>query len=75
VLYTDGVIEIVNAAGEMFGIDRLEDVIRRGRGNSSRDIVEAVVDATRAFAGRASYEDDFTLVIIRRDAGASGTGG
>jgi len=75
VLYTDGVIEIMNAAGEMFGIDRLEDVIRRCPGYPSRDIVEAVVDATRAFAGRAGYEDDFTLVIIRRDAGASGTAG
>jgi len=75
VLYTDGVIEIMNDAGEMFGLDRLEDVIRRCPGCLSRDIVEAVVGATRAFAGRAGYEDDFTLVIIRRNAGASGTAG
>jgi sigma-B regulation protein RsbU (phosphoserine phosphatase) len=71
VLYTDGVIEVMNAAGEMFGVDRLEDVIRR-RHDSSRDLVEAVIDATRAFAGRSSYEDDFTLVVIRREAGSSG---
>jgi len=75
VLYTDGVVEVMNAAGEMFGIERLETVIRRRGSGSSRDLVEAVVGATRAFAGRAGYEDDFTLVIIRRDAGASGTAG
>ena len=75
VLYTDGVVEVMNAAGEMFGIERLENVIRRRRSDSSRDLVEAVVNATHAFAGRTGYEDDFTLVIIRRDAGLSGAAG
>jgi sigma-B regulation protein RsbU (phosphoserine phosphatase) len=75
VLYTDGVIEVMDGAGEMFGVDRLEEVIRRHPGHSSRNLVEAVVDATRAFARRAGFEDDFTLVVIRREAGASGTAG
>ena len=75
VLYTDGVVEIMNAAGEMFGVDRLEAVIRNRRRASSRDLVEAVVDATRAFAGREGYEDDFTLVIIRREGVAAGRAG
>jgi serine phosphatase RsbU (regulator of sigma subunit) len=75
VLYTDGVIEVMNGASEMFGVDRLEEVIRRRPGQSSRALVDAVVDATRAFAGRTGFEDDFTLVVIRREAGASGGGG
>jgi sigma-B regulation protein RsbU (phosphoserine phosphatase) len=75
VLYTDGVIEVMNAAGEMFGIDRLESVIRQVRGASSRDRIEAVIDATRAFSGRPGFEDDFTLVIIRRGGGAPGDTG
>lgn len=66
VLYTDGVVEVANSAGEMFGVERLEGVIRRRGEDSSRDLVRAVVDTTRAFAGRQGYEDDFTLVIIRR---------
>ncbi|MGE5200409.1 MAG: PP2C family protein-serine/threonine phosphatase [Rhodospirillaceae bacterium] len=73
VLYTDGVIEVMNRAGEMFGLERLEDVVRRRRGGASRDLVAAVLDATRAFAGRPGYEDDFTLMIIQRDAGPPGT--
>jgi sigma-B regulation protein RsbU (phosphoserine phosphatase) len=71
VLYTDGVIEVMNATGEMFGVERLERVVRQVRGGSSRQIVEAVVDATRVFAGRAGFDDDFTLVIVRRIAGAA----
>jgi sigma-B regulation protein RsbU (phosphoserine phosphatase) len=72
VLYTDGVVEVMSPSGEMFGVDRLEDVIRRRRTDSARDLVDAVVEETRAFAGRRGYEDDFTLVILRRDAGPSG---
>ena len=75
VLYTDGVVEIMNEAGEMFGVDRLDAVIRRRPRASSRDLVEAVVDATRVFAGREGYEDDFTLVIIRREDVAAGRAG
>jgi len=50
-------------------------VVRRHPDLSSRDLVVAVVDATRAFSGRPGYDDDFTLVIIRRRAGASGIPG
>jgi sigma-B regulation protein RsbU (phosphoserine phosphatase) len=74
VLYTDGVIEVTNPSGDMFGVDRLEDVIRRRRTDSARGLVEAVVEATSVFAQRSGYEDDFTLVIIRREAGPSDPG-
>jgi sigma-B regulation protein RsbU (phosphoserine phosphatase) len=67
VLYTDGVIEVMNAAGEMFGVERLEDALRRHADRTAREVVQAVVDATQAFAGRRGYDDDFTLVIVRRD--------
>ena len=73
VLYTDGVVEVTNPSGDMFGVDRLEEVIRRRSGDSSRDLVRAVVDTTRTFAGRPGYEDDFTLVIIRREAQPPGS--
>jgi len=73
VLYTDGVVEVTNPSGDMFGVDRLEEVIRRRRGDSSRDLVRAVIDTTRTFAGRPGYEDDFTLVIIRREAHPPGS--
>jgi sigma-B regulation protein RsbU (phosphoserine phosphatase) len=73
VLYTDGVVEVMNASGEMFGVDRLEQAVRRRRGASSRERLEAVIEATRAFAGRDGYDDDFTLVIVRCDGAPAGT--
>jgi sigma-B regulation protein RsbU (phosphoserine phosphatase) len=67
VLYTDGVIEVMNAAGEMFGTERLESVLRRCAGTTARELIQAVVDDTQAFASRRAYDDDFTLVIVKRE--------
>ena len=66
-LYTDGVIEVMNAGGEMFGTERLERALRRCAGNTARECIQAVVDDTQAFAGRRAYDDDFTLVIVKRE--------
>ena len=68
VLYTDGVVEVMDAAGEQFGTDRLERLLRARRGEPARRVVEAVVEATRSFAGRRGYDDDFTIVILKRAA-------
>jgi sigma-B regulation protein RsbU (phosphoserine phosphatase) len=72
-MYTDGVIEVMDASGEMFGLDRLEAVIRRHPDRPAAETVQAVVEAARAFAGRRGFEDDFTLVIIKREPSARGT--
>jgi serine phosphatase RsbU (regulator of sigma subunit) len=67
VLYTDGVIEVMNAAGEMFGTERLEMALHRCASNSARELIQAVVADTQAFASQRAYDDDFTLVIVRRE--------
>jgi sigma-B regulation protein RsbU (phosphoserine phosphatase) len=74
VLYTDGVVEVMSPSGELFGVDRLEAAVRRCADASSRERMASVVDATRAFAGRDGYDDDFTLVIVGREGPLTGTG-
>jgi serine phosphatase RsbU (regulator of sigma subunit) len=66
VLYTDGVVELNSTDLVEFGEVRLEGVLRAAAGRSAGDLIRAVVDATRAHAGRASYEDDFTLMVVKR---------
>ena len=34
-------------------------------------MIRAVVDATRSFAGRPGFDDDFTIVILKREAGTA----
>jgi sigma-B regulation protein RsbU (phosphoserine phosphatase) len=68
VLYTDGVVEPADALETEFGVERLEGAVRGATGRPAAEALRAVVDATRAFSGREPYDDDFTLVVVRRDA-------
>jgi sigma-B regulation protein RsbU (phosphoserine phosphatase) len=66
VCYTDGVIEAKNATAEEFTDVRLLDAVTRTAG----ECVEAVLDALKSevmrFSGRETFEDDFTLLALRR---------
>jgi sigma-B regulation protein RsbU (phosphoserine phosphatase) len=66
VLYTDGVVEPANEADADFGVDRLEAAVRAARGRPASEALRSVIEATRAFSGRAGYDDDFTLVVLNR---------
>jgi phosphoserine phosphatase RsbU/P len=66
VIYTDGVSEAVNAAGDEFGDARLADIVRHASGAPSAAIVDQVFDAIEAHAGDTPQFDDITLMVLRR---------
>jgi len=66
VLYTDGVTEPINAAGEEFGDERLERIIASSSSQPCREIVQHIRAAVWDFAGQQSQFDDYTLVGIKR---------
>jgi sigma-B regulation protein RsbU (phosphoserine phosphatase) len=68
VLYTDGVIELMNQPGDIFGIHCLEQVIRENQALPAADMIGKVIEVVGDFSGRPSFLDDFTLVIVRREA-------
>ena len=63
-IYTDGVTEAFNEAGEDFGEERLIDSLRRHRHLSPRDAVSAIVDEVMRFSPR-EQSDDITLTVAR----------
>ena len=63
-IYTDGVTEAMNSAGEEYGPARLADAISRARAGSAGEIQRAVTEDLVSFGGR-QLSDDCTLVIIR----------
>jgi sigma-B regulation protein RsbU (phosphoserine phosphatase) len=65
VLYTDGVVEVMDDKAQEFGEERLELILRNSTHLPAEEIIRAVVDQTRSFAGQESYPDDFTIVVIR----------
>lgn len=65
VLFSDGVSEAFNLAGEDFGEGRLLDVARGAGGASSQALVDQIVAAVRAFTKGAAQSDDITVMVIR----------
>ena len=63
-LYSDGVTEAANSAGDEFGENRLTRMLREGTAPTAGDLVREIVDAVSAFSG-ASRADDITVVAIR----------
>ncbi|TMQ56297.1 MAG: GAF domain-containing protein [Candidatus Eisenbacteria bacterium] len=63
-LYTDGITESMNEAKELFGEDRLRDVIRSRKEGSAAEIVRGIRETVGAFSGGES-DDDLTVVVIK----------
>ncbi len=69
VLYTDGVTEAENTEDEMFGEERLEQLLVEHRHASAREIEEQVYSSVKDFAAGAPQTDDLTMVIVKMTAG------
>jgi serine phosphatase RsbU (regulator of sigma subunit) len=65
VVGTDGIWEARNAAGEMFGKDRLYSLLRRMAGGSAREIADSMLEHLKQFLGGSEFEDDVTLVVVK----------
>lgn len=62
---TDGVWEMHNAEGRMFGKENLKAVIRRNANAGAGDIIDAVKDALLEFKRSGRIEDDVTMAAVK----------
>lgn len=62
---TDGIWEMRNEQGEMFGKQRLKKILRDNSSLPAAEIVALIDDALAQFRGPEQFEDDITLVVIR----------
>ena len=63
-VYTDGVPEANNAAGEMYGMERLEAALNRTDGQSPEGILRVVRSDVDAFVDGAKQFDDLTMLCL-----------
>jgi serine phosphatase RsbU (regulator of sigma subunit) len=64
VLYTDGVTEAFNPAGEEYGMERLLVDVGAHGGAAAAALVERIFEQVRIFAGEAPQSDDITLTVL-----------
>ncbi len=63
---TDGVWETANGEKELFGKERLMDVLRDAKDLDSESIIKCVVSALNEFRGSERPADDVTMVVVKR---------
>ncbi|MFG0252907.1 MAG: PP2C family protein-serine/threonine phosphatase, partial [Phycisphaerales bacterium JB038] len=65
VIGTDGIWEARNAAGEMYGKERLRQSIRRHADKPAEALSRALSDDVYAFLGDEQHQDDATQVVLK----------
>jgi serine phosphatase RsbU (regulator of sigma subunit) len=65
-LYTDGVTEAADRAGDMFRVQRLLEIARQSAGRSPDELMLAVIGGVESFCAGAVQADDITCLAIRR---------
>jgi sigma-B regulation protein RsbU (phosphoserine phosphatase) len=65
VIYSDGVTDMRNPAGESFGPERLAQLVVDLRAGGADQISQGIYDAVQRHRGAAEAFDDFTLLVIK----------
>jgi len=66
VMCTDGILERRSRDGSFFGEERLRDLVRARRKESASTLLDAIFEAAETFGVGRLWEDDATVVVVRR---------
>jgi sigma-B regulation protein RsbU (phosphoserine phosphatase) len=66
VCYTDGITEPENEYGEMFGEERLIELVCKNSEREDTQIIQTVMEAVRLWTTSPELTDDMTVVIARK---------
>jgi sigma-B regulation protein RsbU (phosphoserine phosphatase) len=66
VCYTDGITEPENEYGEMFGEERLIELVAKNANRDETHIIESVMESVRQWTGVPELSDDMTVLLARK---------
>ncbi|MCP5118443.1 MAG: PP2C family protein-serine/threonine phosphatase [bacterium] len=64
--FTDGITEPENEYGEMFGEERVIDLVVRNASRETGEIIKVVMDSVNEWTGSPELQDDMTMLLARR---------
>jgi sigma-B regulation protein RsbU (phosphoserine phosphatase) len=65
VLYTDGIVEAENPAGDQYTLNRLIDFIKANREHKAEAIKERFIKELKTFVDKNYFEDDITFILVK----------
>jgi sigma-B regulation protein RsbU (phosphoserine phosphatase) len=66
VCYTDGITEPENEYGEMFGEERLIELVAKNSDRDEAQIIQSVMERVREWTGVPELSDDMTVLLARK---------
>jgi CHASE2 domain-containing sensor protein len=69
IIFSDGIFEARAPNGEMFGVERVKDIISSTHGPCCTEVLSRLRCAVQAFQGRIEPIDDQTIVVVQRADG------
>ncbi len=66
-LYTDGATEAVSPENELFGEERLKEVLAQHATEGADAVLDGVRAALVEWSGKNTFNDDLTMMVVRRD--------
>lgn len=65
ILYTDGVVEAEDEAGEQYSLQRLAALISSHPHATAQELITRIHDSVTSFGGARAQQDDMTMVVVR----------
>ncbi|MBS1538569.1 MAG: serine/threonine-protein phosphatase [Bacteroidetes bacterium] len=66
-LFTDGIVEAQDKEGNLFGYQRLAELLKKHSNDDAKSLAYRILEATQSFSAEAIYSDDSTVVVIKRE--------
>jgi len=62
--YTDGIVEAMNPASEMFGFERLLEFVQQSKALNAEALLKEIIEGVDDFAAGAAQHDDITIIVV-----------
>jgi sigma-B regulation protein RsbU (phosphoserine phosphatase) len=64
VYYTDGIVEAMNKNEDMYGFERLNEVVKSSTAENAEDLMNDIIKDVSDFTGAAPQHDDLTIIVV-----------
>ena len=67
VYYTDGIVEAMNKHKDMYGFERLHEVVNSSPAETAEALMKDIIKDVSDFTGTAPQHDDLTIIVVSAD--------
>ena len=64
VYYTDGIVEAMNKHEDMYGFERLHEVVKSSPAETAEALMNDIIRSVSDFTGAAPQHDDLTIIVV-----------